>query len=145
MDRNITFGKYKGQPIKKLILTHIGYIMWCLSNLNWFKLNDEEQKLYNAVALSVMESDCDTVYPKEKLKAFINDPSAKSLFAITENGVIYPKPEEINNEIVQGVMKYKTQTRNKSKGGYVDLGGLMEQAVKMFISTGDDMTDYNDF
>ena len=27
-DRILTFGKYKGQEIKYIILTHIGYIMW---------------------------------------------------------------------------------------------------------------------
>lgn len=28
-DRTINFGKYKGTPIKQLILEHIGYIYWC--------------------------------------------------------------------------------------------------------------------
>ena len=33
-DRTINFGKYKGTPIKQLILEHIGYVYWCLGNLN---------------------------------------------------------------------------------------------------------------
>ena len=44
-ERKLTFGKYKGQDIKYIILTHIGYIMWCFENINWFKLTDEEQAL----------------------------------------------------------------------------------------------------
>ena len=51
-DRTINFGKYKGTPIKQLILEHIGYIYWCLDNLKWFKLNDEEQALYDALAIA---------------------------------------------------------------------------------------------
>ena len=41
-DRTINFGKYKGTAIKQLILEHIGYIYWCLGNLEWFKLNADE-------------------------------------------------------------------------------------------------------
>ena len=36
-ERVLTFGKYKGQDIKYIILIHIGYIMWCLENIDWFK------------------------------------------------------------------------------------------------------------
>lgn len=42
-ERKLTFGKYKGQDIKYIILTHIGYIMWCFENISRFKLTDEEQ------------------------------------------------------------------------------------------------------
>lgn len=140
MDKILNFGKYKGQPVKKIILTHIGYIMWCLSNLTWFKLDEDEQKLYDAMALSVLDSDCETTYPKNNLKPFISDPSAKALFRITDSGVIYPNREDINNPIVKDIMKYKTKT-----SPYIDLGGLMHTAMKMFISGADDMTDYDDF
>ena len=51
-DRTINFGKYKGIAIKQLILEHIGYIFWCLGNLNGFKLNADEQALYDAVAIA---------------------------------------------------------------------------------------------
>ena len=120
MDKILNFGKYKGQPVKKIILTHIGYIMWCLSNLSWFKLDTEEQDLYDAVALCVLDSDCETTYPKE-----------------------YVKKEAENNPIAKGVMKYRTST--PKTGRYLDLGGLMDSLNKMFISGADDMTDYDDF
>ncbi len=143
MDRIINFGKYKGQPVKKIILTHIGYIMWCLSNLNWFKLDSEEQELFDAVALCILDSDCETVYSKENLKAFIADPSMEPVFEITHDGVLYVKKEAKNSYIVNGAMKYRTS--RPRAGRYIDLGGLMDSLNKMFISGEDDMPDYDDF
>lgn len=119
MDKVLTFGKYKGQPVKKIILTHIGYIMWCLTNLNWFKLDNDEQELYDAVALSILDSDCETVYPKENLKTYITNPSMQPIFGITHDGVIYVKKEAENNPIAKGVMKYRTSS--SKTGRYLDL------------------------
>lgn len=141
-DRKLTFGKYKGQPVKKIILTHIGYIMWCLSNLTWFKLDTEEQDLYDAVALSILDSDCETIYPKENLKPYIANPSTEPIFGITHDGVIYVKAGAKNSPIVKGIMKYRTLT----SGRYLDFGGLMHSLNKMFLEFGDDDTvDYDDF
>lgn len=142
MDKVLTFGKYKGEPIKKIILTHIGYIMWCLSNLDWFKLDTEEQDLYDAVALSILDSDCETIYPKEKLKPYIVNPSMEPIFGITHDGVIYVKAWAKNSTIVKGIMKYRTIASDR----YLDLGGLMHSLNKMFLISGDDDTvDYDDF
>ena len=142
MDKVLTFGKYKGEPVKKIILTHIGYIMWCLSNLNWFKLDTEEQDLYDAVALSILDSDCETIYPKENLKPYIANPSMEPIFGITNNGVIYVKAWAKNSPIAKGAMKYRTI----ASGRYLDLSGLMNSLNKMFIVSGDDDTaDYDDF
>ncbi len=142
MDKVLTFGKYKGQPLKKIILTHIGYIMWCLSNLDWFKLDADEQELFDAVALSILDSDCETIYPKENLKPYITNPSMESIFEITHDGVIYVKAWAKNSPIVKSIMKYRTIT----PGRYLDLGGLMHSLNKMFLVSGDDDTvDYDDF
>lgn len=142
MDKLLTFGKYKGEPVKKIILTHIGYIMWCLSNLTWFKLDNDEQELYDAVALSILDSDCETIYPKENLKPYIANPSTEPIFGITNDGVIYVKAWAKNSPITKDVMKYRTIT----SGRYLDLSGLMNSLNKMFIVSGDDDTaDYDDF
>jgi hypothetical protein len=142
MDKVLTFGKYKGEPVKKIILTHIGYIMWCLSNLTWFKLDTEEQDLYDAVALSILDSDCETIYPKENLKPYIANPSTEPIFGITRNGVIYVKSWAKNSPIVKSIMKYRTI----ASGHRLDLSGLMNSLNKMFIVSGDDDTvDYDDF
>lgn len=143
MDNILNFGKYKGQPVKKIILTHIGYIMWCLTNLNWFKLDSGEQELYDAVALAVLDSDCETTYPKENLKPFIVNSSMEPVFRMSYDGMLYVKKEAENNPIAKGVMKYRTSS--SKTGRYLDLGGLMDSLNKMFISGTDDMTDYDDF
>lgn len=143
MDKIFNFGKYKGQPVKKIILTHIGYIMWCLTNLNWFKLDNGEQELYDAVALAILDSDCETIYPKENLKPFIVNSSMEPVFGISYDGMLYVKKEAENNPIAKGAMKYRTSSLKT--GRYLDLGGLMNSLNKMFISGADDMTDYDDF
>lgn len=71
--RKITFGKYKGQYIIELIPEHIGYIMWCLNNLKTFRLTDEEQILYDAVAISLLRIKKPMQFPIENLKPFIKD------------------------------------------------------------------------
>lgn len=53
--RKAWFGKHKGEYILELIAdTSIffpdcgyQYIQWCLDNLSWFKLSEEEQKFFN--------------------------------------------------------------------------------------------------
>ena len=116
--------------------------MWCLSNLTWFKLDTEEQELFDAVALAVLDSDCETTYPKENLKPFITNPSMEPVFGLSYDGVLYVKKEAKNNPIAKGVMKYRTLTSDR----YLDFGGLMHSLNKMFLVSGDDdMTDYDDF
>ena len=55
-ERVLSFGKYKGQEIKYIILTDIGYIVWCLENIKKLKLTDEEQAIYDAVAIRIRKS-----------------------------------------------------------------------------------------
>ena len=62
-ERVLTFGKYKGQDIKYIILTHIGYIMWCFENIDWFKLTDEEQALYDAIAIMIKRERLPMTFP----------------------------------------------------------------------------------
>ena len=56
-ERTLTFGKYKGQEIKYIILTDIGYIVWCFENIRRFKLTDEEQAIYNEVEIMILAND----------------------------------------------------------------------------------------
>lgn len=74
--RKITFGKYKGERIKKLIIEHIGYIMWCLDNLKWFSLNEEEQALYDAQAISIYKSGLKMVFPTEDMLKHVKNKMA---------------------------------------------------------------------
>lgn len=72
-ERKLTFGKYKGQEIKYIILTHIGYIMWCFENINWFKLTDEEQALYDAIAIMIKKEHLPMAFPVEMMYKHIKD------------------------------------------------------------------------
>ena len=91
-DRTINFGKYKGTAIKQLILEHICYIYWCLSNLEWFKLNADEQALYDAVAIANIKYEIDLVFPVRELAKFIVDKESYSKldtpFIISRDGVL---------------------------------------------------------
>ena len=92
MERKITFGKYKGQKIGDLILTHIGYIMWCLDNVSWFSLDEEEQRIYDYVAIAVMKSRCEWTFLADKLARHIKDKEALKKgytpFSVDENGFV---------------------------------------------------------
>lgn len=71
--RKISFGKYKGKTIFELIMTHIGYVMWCLNNIKSFYLTDEEQMLYDAIAIGIIRDKLPMTFPIEGLKDFIKD------------------------------------------------------------------------
>lgn len=110
-DRTINFGKYKGTPIKLLILEHIGYIYWCLSNLKWFKLNIEEQTLYDALAIANIKYKINLVLNVQELSKYIEDKNKYSKmdtpFIISKDGIIRYNIKDIDNPIISSVLKYK--------------------------------------
>lgn len=110
-DRTINFGKYKGTPIKQLILEHIGYIYWCMSNLEWFKLNNEEQALYDALAIANIKYKIDLVFPVDYLSEHISDKESlkKGItpFLISKDGIISYYVSDENNPIIRSILKYK--------------------------------------
>ena len=42
-----TFGKWKGRCIGEIMMIFPEYITWCIKNIAFFKMNKEEQSLYN--------------------------------------------------------------------------------------------------
>ena len=110
-DRTINFGKYKGTPIKQIILEHIGYIYWCLSNLKWFRLNNEEQALYDAVAIANIKYEINLVFPVRELTKFIVDKDNYSKmstpFIISRDGIIRYGIKGIDDPIIHSALKYK--------------------------------------
>lgn len=40
LDYILSFGKYQGCSIAKVMLTDPDYIYWCLENISWFELDD---------------------------------------------------------------------------------------------------------
>lgn len=76
MDRQFAFGKYKGQDIKEIILTHIGYVMWCFENINGFYLNDEEQMVYDACAICIKKYNVEMAFPVELMYKYVKNREA---------------------------------------------------------------------
>lgn len=111
-DRIMHFGKYKGTAIKQLILEHIGYIYWCLSNLKWFKLNTEEQALYDSLAIANIKYKINLIFPVYRLAEYIVDKELykKGItpFFISKNGKIEYYVQYKDNPIIQSVQKYKS-------------------------------------
>lgn len=71
--RKLTFGKYKGQYILLIVAEHIGYIMWCLENLKWFKLNEDEQKFYDWQAIAIKKYNMPMIFPVETMYKHVKD------------------------------------------------------------------------
>lgn len=46
-NRVFFYGKYRGQYIKDVIRFDTQYITWCLKNVGWLRLNENEMGLYN--------------------------------------------------------------------------------------------------
>lgn len=135
MERKITFGKYKGQDIKYIMLAHIGYIMWCLENLKWFHLNDEEQALYDALAIMIKKQNLEMTFPTETLYKHIKDKEKFehliTPFTYTGNYTsVFGK--DIDNPIAKSVMKYKINSKSKNiaRPTIKELSGLMHSINK---------------
>jgi len=91
-DRVFQFGKYKGQPIKKVILEHIGYVIWCLDNVDGFKLTDEEQAVYDALAIANVKYFVKMAFPDERMLAHVKNKDAfdrgETPFVVRGDGMI---------------------------------------------------------
>lgn len=143
-NRNFTFGKYKNQPIKKIILTHIGYILWCFDNLQWFSLTEDEQELYDMMTWAIQDSDCDTVYPKADLKKHVKGAQIVSPFIVSTNGEVYAREGCEKDPIVASVLQYReTPVRLYSMPamGAGSLSDLAHSTSKFFNDDFDDDDD----
>ena len=129
-ERTLTFGKYKGQEIKYIILTHIGYIMWCFENIGWFKLTDEEQAIYDAVAIMIKKEGCQMTFPVGLMYKHVKDREAferlETPFSCL-GGYTCIKKSDRDNSICKSIEKYKTPRiilSERSSSGSLSLGGL---------------------
>ena len=104
----MSFGKYKGQPVKKVILQHIGYIMWCLSNLNWFALTEEEQRLYDALAIANVKYNIKMVFPNESMLEHVKDKDKlqrrETPFIVRGDGIIQLDMTNIDNPVIASIL-----------------------------------------
>ena len=117
MDRKMEFGRFRGRPVKKLILEHIGYIMWCLTELGWFNLNDEEQAVYDAVAISIVKHGVRVSFPTEKMTSLVKNKEAlahlETPLIMGKNWRVYFAEEDRDSPIVQSVLAYINQPKTE--------------------------------
>ena len=143
-DRTINFGKYKGTPIKQLILEHIGYIYWCLDNLKWFKLNIEEQALYDALAIANIKYKIDLVFPVHDLSKYVSDKESLKrgitpLF-VSKDGIIGYNTKDENNPIIRSILKYKDDNIHSSS---LTTSQMLDMCKYMHIS--EEESDFNNY
>lgn len=148
-ERTLSFGKYKGQEIKYIILTHIGYIMWCFENISWFKLTDEEQAIYDAVAIMIKKYDTQMTFPVELMYKHVSDKDALEKLNtpfVEYCGYTCIKKEYRGTEIYKSVEKYKSVNPDipeRSLIGSISLDGLrhlsraMDKEIERAYSNGE--------
>lgn len=113
--RKYTFGKYKGQPILKIIAEHIGYVMWCLENVKGFKLTPDEQRFYDWQAIAIKKYNVEMIFPVELMCKHVSDKDALNRLEtpyvyINGNGYI-PNTCSIYNLLIEaGAIKTETET-----------------------------------
>lgn len=142
--RVLSFGKYKGSEVKYIILTHIGYIMWCLENIPQFKLNSEEQKLYDGVAILIKKSNMDVSFPVSLMYKYVIDKKAleslETPFTLY-NGNICLKSEYFYTPIHRSIEEY---AKERIKPVYNDLSPLsasMKHDVEIAHLNGESFED----
>lgn len=107
MDRQFTFGKYTGHDIKEIILSHIGYVMWCFENIKGFQLNDDEQMVYDAAAICIKKYNVRMTFPVDLMYKHVKDrESLENLVTpfIDRNG--YQQITDTDSPVYNSVKKY---------------------------------------
>lgn len=127
--RKLPFGKYKNKYVYEIILTHIGYIMWLLKNTT-YKLTNEEQEVFDALAISILKSRCVCTFPKEELKTVINNNNIITPFVIFNGGVYCNNSD---NNIIKRIKPFMIQTYN-SGASLNDLSRQMNMDMNTFIT-----------
>lgn len=142
-ERYLNFGKYKGQEIKYIILTHIGYIMWCFENISWFKLTDEEQAIYDAIAIMIKKYDMQMTFPVELMYKYIKNREAFEKLDtpfVEHYGYTCLKKDSVDNPIYKSVEKYRGDDitiPNLSLGGLRHLSHVANKVIEEAYSDGE--------
>lgn len=133
--RKFTFGKYKGEPILKVIAEHIGYVMWCFENVRGFGLNPDEQKFYDWQAIAIKKYNISMIFPVELMYKHVKDQNAlikleTPYVYINENGFI-PKNCSLYNLLVEaGAIKTETEYKPTTTDFNSIARGLRHSMIK---------------
>ena len=114
MNNKFTFGKYRGHDIKEIILTHIGYIMWCLENISNFSLNEEEQKVYDAAAICIKKYDVKMSFPVDLMYKHVKDMEAFHKLETPFTNINGYQKIDMESPLYDSVKKYMKKIRHPS-------------------------------
>ena len=123
--------------------------MWCLNNLSQFSLTDEEQELYDAVAIALIKSSSiKTPFPKEELAVHIKDKNALEkretpIYFTPDLVVMCNKQSPIYKRVIDELGCCCSASSRP-----IDIGVLFHEKRKIdnfFRDCGYDCVDYNDF
>lgn len=113
-NRILNFGKYKGKEVKAVILSHIGYIMWCFENIKQFRLTDEEQAIYDAVAIMIKKEGCQMTFPTELMYKHVKDREAleqlRTPFTCVNGYTLFRRSDK-DNPVCRSVEEYAASKR----------------------------------
>lgn len=153
-DRKFHFGKHKGEEIKYVILTDIGYITWCLNNISAFLLNDEEWAIYDAIAIMFKKYEVEPPIREEMLYRWIRDREKwKNLDTpfVYKRGYITVDKGRGNDPVYDLIEKYIVSPSTNQETGWellCEVGRMIEKDMmineeEMFGGWGT-MNDYKD-
>lgn len=133
-ERTLSFGKYKGQEVKHIILTHIGYIMWCFENLQWFELTEEELALYDAIAIMIKKEGCNMTFPVSDMYKHVKNREAFERLEtpfFLNGGYTACRSKDRENPICKSVKKYVSSSVPHSYANTADIGsGILHSMNK---------------
>lgn len=52
----ITFGKYKGMPVTRVLRIDLSYFGWCKNNVRWFKFSKRDYEIYFGMVIFTTKS-----------------------------------------------------------------------------------------
>lgn len=145
--RKMTFGKYKGRPILSVIAEHIGYIMWCFENIDWWRLTEEEQMFYDWVAIGIKKYGLNMTFPVKLMYKYVKDQEALEKLEtpyVDRNGYSYiPKDTPISHLLIEAgvIIKKKSDVSPAQDTAFLGTIDLTRHFTPMISKELDNMSD----
>jgi len=144
--RKINFGKYKGSTIKWLILAHIGYVMWCINNVKYFKLDEKEQELFDYMAIAMLKYKPAMTFPIEDLRPLIKNAEAlekmDTPFILHNGSTQISKEHPLYKEILCNYREFDDENFRRYTNGLLEISDCAKK--EFIVGSSLDITDWED-
>jgi len=131
--RTINFGKYKGATINWLIITHIGYVMWCLNNVKHFVLNDKEQELFDYMAIAILKYKPSMLFPIKDLQQHIKNTEAlenlDTPFILHNGNTQISKEHPLYKEILCDYREFNNENFRRYSHGLLEISDCAQKEL----------------